>query len=646
MGLTFIAFEGYEIIVQAGEEVKNPRKTIPRAVFLSLAIVVPIYMFVAFVAIGAVNPGTNIPTFEWLAQHAELGVAEAARQFMPFGTILLLIGGILSTMSALNATTYSSTRVSYAMGRDRNLPNAFAEVNPWTRTPHKALFFSGALIMFMAVAVPIQDVAAASDIMFLLLFLQVNIAVITIRKKYGDRLQYGYLMPFFPIVPILGIVTKLFLALFMFNYSPVAWYFTIVWLAAGFVIYYYYARPRIQDRDRTPVILQEQRTVEAPSAARYRVLVPIANPASLPALLQPAIKAAIKEKGKILLLHVITLPDQLPLSAGGQYIEPARALTNKALEIVAAANVPAEAVIRISHRPADAIIHTAHERKVELMVMGWHGESRSGASFIGRNVDHILEQVNCTALLIQQKQTPPYQRILIPIADLVQTARAVNTAHLLSANGHAAVDIVHVFPPSVTEPERRRFMHALQLQIDGLRADYPELAGDVITVNEIVAPGVVDALVEAASDHDCVILGATRDSWLKQQLLGSKPGRIAQQVEAAVTLVSPKSSRMEFGMFQFLHYVRGGYRRIQPAIEKELEDQGILLPHSQQNEKDLHTAVNSPVVLTAGILGLVAVIAMYIGYGSILTWIGAVLFFIALGWFTWLSIQGVTGIKR
>ena len=56
MGLTFIAFEGYEIIVQAGEEVKDPRKNIPRAVFLSLAIVVPIYMLVAFVVIGAVDP--------------------------------------------------------------------------------------------------------------------------------------------------------------------------------------------------------------------------------------------------------------------------------------------------------------------------------------------------------------------------------------------------------------------------------------------------------------------------------------------------------------------------------------------------------------------------------------------------------------
>ncbi|MBU0617014.1 MAG: APC family permease, partial [Planctomycetes bacterium] len=75
MGLTFIAFEGYEIIVQAGEEVKNPKRNIPRAIFLSLAIVVPIYMLVAFTAIGAVEPGTDQPTWQWLAEHAELGLA-------------------------------------------------------------------------------------------------------------------------------------------------------------------------------------------------------------------------------------------------------------------------------------------------------------------------------------------------------------------------------------------------------------------------------------------------------------------------------------------------------------------------------------------------------------------------------------------
>ena len=64
MGLTFIAFEGYEIIAQCSEEVHRPERNVPKAIFISLAIVVPIYLAVAFAALGAVHVG----------RHAELAV--------------------------------------------------------------------------------------------------------------------------------------------------------------------------------------------------------------------------------------------------------------------------------------------------------------------------------------------------------------------------------------------------------------------------------------------------------------------------------------------------------------------------------------------------------------------------------------------
>ena len=239
MGLTFIAFEGYEVIAQTAEEVKNPKKNIPKAIFLSLLIVVPIYLLVAFVSIGALT--TDIPSWQFLGQHKELGLLEAARQFMPFGTFLLLVAGLVSTMSALNATTFSSTRVSFAMGRDHNLPSIFKKIHPVNRTPYAALFISGALIIIMAVSLPIEHVASAADIMFLLLFLQVNIAVIKIRNKFGKELDYGYKMPFFPVIPILGIITQLFLAIYMFNYSPLGWYATIIWIALGVLVYFGYS---------------------------------------------------------------------------------------------------------------------------------------------------------------------------------------------------------------------------------------------------------------------------------------------------------------------------------------------------------------------------------------------------------------------
>lgn len=644
MGLTFIAFEGYEIIVQAGEEVKEPRETIPKAVFLSLAIVVPIYILVAFVAVGAVNPETNIPTYQWLADHAELGIAEAAREFMPYGTMLLLIGGILSTMSALNATTFSSTRVSFAMGRDKNLPDAFAAINSLTRTPHKALFFTGALIILMAVTLPIEDVAAAADIMFLLLFLQVNVAVITLRRKYGDRLKYGYLMPFFPIVPIIGILTKLFLAVFLFNFSAIAWYFAIAWLVLGFVMYYVYARPRTKERARTPVVLEEKRVVEAPEEERYRVLVPIANPASLPSLLAPAIRAARQHDGVVTLLHVVTVPQQLPLSAGRQYIESSKPLIQDALQRVEDAGVAGEVLVRISHEPAEAIAQTAVEREVALLIMGWRGQSRGVNTAIGRNVDHIFEQVNCEVLVVQQTEPPPFRRILVPIADPLQTKAAMQMARLLATEEGASIHVVHVFSQESAPQTRKRFMDALRLQIDSLKQMY-ESFGIGIELDEIIAADVVGAIGDAAKEADCVILGATRDSWLRRRFFNSKPQRIAQSITPPVVLLRPPAGVVGFGIRRVLNYFRGGYREIDPTAEKELQEQGILTPEPHLGPKELGTSVNGRLLIVTGILAVAAVTAMFLGDGGTWTWVGTVLFFVAMFWFTWLSMAG-SGVEQ
>ncbi len=78
MGFTFIAFEGYEIIVQTGEEVKNPKRNIPRAIFISLAIVVTLYCLVALVSIGAISP-EGIAAWRFIGQGGELGIMKAAR---------------------------------------------------------------------------------------------------------------------------------------------------------------------------------------------------------------------------------------------------------------------------------------------------------------------------------------------------------------------------------------------------------------------------------------------------------------------------------------------------------------------------------------------------------------------------------------
>jgi len=98
------------------------------------------------------------------------------------------------------------------MGRDGNLPAIFGRIHPITHTPHWAVFISGALIIVMAIALPIEDVAASADIMFLLLFMMVCYSLITLRERRPD-LDRQFMVPFFPYLPWLGIILCLLLSL-------------------------------------------------------------------------------------------------------------------------------------------------------------------------------------------------------------------------------------------------------------------------------------------------------------------------------------------------------------------------------------------------------------------------------------------------
>jgi amino acid transporter len=215
MGLTFIAFEGYEVIVQTGEEVKNPKRNIPRAIFISLSAVVVLYCLIAFVSIGAIFPEGGIPSWEFIGNQGELGISAAAELILPYGAFIVLGGGLISTLAALNATTFSSARVAFAMGRHYNLPHKFSAIHPKNKTPYIAILLSGLIMAVMASGLPLDQIAIAAGVIFLLLFTQVNLAAINIRRIYGDKLDYGFKTPFFPVIPIIGIFLKIGLAIYL-----------------------------------------------------------------------------------------------------------------------------------------------------------------------------------------------------------------------------------------------------------------------------------------------------------------------------------------------------------------------------------------------------------------------------------------------
>lgn len=412
MGLTYIAFEGYEVIAQSGEEIENPKRRIPIAIFLSLAIVIPIYVLVAFVSLGVVEPGNLLP-YEFLGKMKELAIVEAAKHIVIGGGVIILAGGLLSTLSALNATIYSSSRVAFAMGRDNSLPSFLSKVHTIHKTPHWGILFSSFIILFMALSLPIEDVASAADIMFLLLFIQVNIALLKLREKRPD-LDRGFRVPLVPIIPYLAIVLQLLIAIYLLRLSPKAWLSTALWIGLGMIIYQLYSRKRMKSL--------------IPGGRRFRekvysVLVPISNPAHIPFLIRLAGTFVRKHNGEIIGLFVSEVPPTQPLYPSRELIERGEILLKMAEEIANREGIQFRPIIKITHRLSFGILSTAREEDVDLIIMGRAKRRNLWDRMFNTLFDLVLEASPCPVLVVRPGEEKP-KRFIFPLSPNPSTWRA------------------------------------------------------------------------------------------------------------------------------------------------------------------------------------------------------------------------------
>jgi amino acid transporter/nucleotide-binding universal stress UspA family protein len=522
MGLTFIAFEGYEIIAQCSEEARDPKRNVPRAVFLSLLIVVPIYLLVAFAALGAVH-GAGMPSWQFLGLKKETALVEVAATFFRGGGVMLLVGGLLSTVSALNATIYSSSRVSFAMGRDRNLPTWFGKVHPEKKTPHLAILVSAVLVAFMAAALPIEAVASAADIMFLLLFIQVLLVVIALRKKRPD-LDRGFRVPLVPFVPILGIVLQLVLAAYLFFYSPKAWLAAGLWIVAGLGVFYAYARKRDRDYAR----LLEGR--EAAARRAYRILACLANPARSSAILGAAGTIAKHFNGEIMALSVVEVPEGESLARGAGRTSEASSVLAAAVEVTRQEDVPAQPLIKVSHRISYGIVETALEERCNLIVLGRARRTSFLERLAATIVDRVVRSSPAQVIEVCAEQWPRKVRtVMVAIERGPHSALMIDVAKALAGKNGARLRAVHVVGPLAADEELQRGREELVSLLG-------ESAGEA-DLRVTRAPDVVSGVLREGRGADVIVVGGTEAGVLEHLLGFATPLEIADGTRKPVVIV-------------------------------------------------------------------------------------------------------------
>lgn len=523
MGFTYVGFEGFEVIGHAGEEAINPKKNIPKAILYAVILVVTTYIMVAFAAVIGVKPD-GMAVWEWFKINGPTGFADAIKDLFPFGGVLVTLAAIFSSTSALNATIYSSARVSFAMGRDGLLPRKMSLISKKRRVPHIALFFSSILILLVAAILPVEDVAASADIMFLLIFLLINVSVIKIRKEMGDELEYGFIMPFFPFIPLIALITQLLLSFSLLDMSITAWLSTLIWISAGLIMYFAYSRKRIKKQTITP-ILEEKRDL---TTSDYRVMVPIGNHRDAKEIVSYAQKIATERQAELVLLSIINVPDQIPLSAAKRFISEKHNLINEICEDINTEQ-PVHTIIRYSHNIARGIISSVKEYGIDLLILGWKGYTEWNTFELGSNLDRIIESIPCDLMVVKLGKTiaDNINKILLPSNGGYHSMMAAGIAKNLSNIHNADITILNVnYSGKENEPRVKRRLKPLMKQLYDVPHNLKIIGGS----------DIVEILSEKAKDHDIVIIGSTGEGFFQQLLFGTLPEKIAANCENTVIL--------------------------------------------------------------------------------------------------------------
>ncbi|KQM13598.1 transporter [Plantibacter sp. Leaf171] len=177
-GLLFFAFAGYARIATLGEEVRDPARTIPRAIGIAFAVAVVVYLEVAVVALLTLGA-------DGLAQASRPLAAVVEANGWPWATTLVRVGAAAACLGALLAVFAGVGRTAFAMARTGDLPRALDAVHPRFATPYRAELLAGAVVVVLVLLVDLRSAIGFSSFGVLLYYVVANVAAL--RQTSGHR---------------------------------------------------------------------------------------------------------------------------------------------------------------------------------------------------------------------------------------------------------------------------------------------------------------------------------------------------------------------------------------------------------------------------------------------------------------------------
>jgi len=539
-GLIFVSYLGFVQITSVAEEIKDPGKNLPRAVIGSVVIVTVIYALVLVIMSAAVPPGfiADAVTAGGENPIAVVEVGDYIQGAAMGGA--LLFGGLLATASSANASILASSRINFAMGRDRIVTPALNEIHDRFGTPYRAIGITGGLILLFIVVGDLTLLSGAASGLHLIIYGLLNLALIVMRYVAPEEYAPEFIVPLYPLLPILGVVLSFALLIFVAS-DALLLSFGIA--GAAILWYFFYARTRTEkqgilskhiisrSREMPDAAVNAAASVK-PDGGKYRVMVPLANPAHEQELITLASAIAKQRGGTVVATHIVTVPDQTALAAAADRSDEidrsSKHLLDNAREDAETFGVDVETNTILSHKSYEAIFDAARTNAADLVVMGWGPNSHGSPGRAESAIDELTEAVPCDFLIFRDRGFDP-SRILLPTAGGPDSELSAAVAKLLRTEFDAEITLLNVDDDrEAGEQFLAEWAADNGLEDATLRVE----SGDVET-----------AIQNATDDATLLLIGATEEGLLRRLVSGSLVLDVVDAVDCSVLLAEKHRDR-------------------------------------------------------------------------------------------------------
>ncbi len=224
--LLIFAFAGIESALAPSGEVRDPARTVPRAVFLAMLVVTVLYVVLHVVAQGVLGPA--------LAESGTPLADAAAVVFGPWGRTMVLVGAAVSMLGYVGGMTLAVPRALFALARDGFLPRPLAAVHPTFRTPHVAIAVQAVVVLALAISAGFEKLAILANLSTVLLYAGCALAAWQLRRRGVQAGGTPFRLPGGGVVPFLALAVIGFL---LTSIKRDEWLVVLAVLAAAAVVY-------------------------------------------------------------------------------------------------------------------------------------------------------------------------------------------------------------------------------------------------------------------------------------------------------------------------------------------------------------------------------------------------------------------------